>query len=103
LPSDRPIEIRAVIEGPADEVMRLLQKLGRSPARLEAHVTCRVLDSRSRRWHESFGLPVIADGDFEKAAEQVDRLARQNLIEPEVERELDRILPTLRDLTKAGF
>jgi len=90
-----------VIEGTADEMMRVLGRLGSSSARVEAHVLCQVIDAQHRRIYETQEFPVIENGNYENAMRKLEALSRGSLIDPEIERELDNILPALRELTRA--
>jgi hypothetical protein len=82
--------------------MRVLGRLGSSHARLEATVSCQVIDAQHRRIYQTQDFPVIEDGNFERAMQKLDALSRGRLIDAEDERELDTILPALRDMTRPG-
>jgi hypothetical protein len=97
---DSPVFVEATIEGPAAEVMAALRKIGGLRCNLKATVTSKIINSRHRGWYESNDFPIIENGDGDSAMQRLEHLARQRLIEPDVEREVADVMASLITMSR---
>ena len=100
-PDHADVELTVKIEGPAREVLAALKRMGSTThCNISGFIRARIVDSANRRRFEPGWFPEIENGDAAAAMEKLDNLARQRLIDAEIERELDDVIPEFRALTR---
>ena len=97
-----PVSLRVIVEGPADEVLRAIRKMGHPKLGYQAKLLARIIRSSDRRRYEEYSFPVIEKGEIAESREALQRLSRQCLIETDIEKQVDNALDELAHLTSDG-
>ena len=98
-----PVSLRVIVEGPVDEVLRAVRKMGRPKLGYQARLSARIIRSSDRRKYEEHSFPVVEKGKIAEARDVLHRLSRQCLIEPDIEKQVDNALEELAQLTIEGI